>query len=156
MDMLKKIFAPRTYDVYSCSALLLLRAIFGLAFIFHGLVKIMDPFGWMPEGSGIPGIFQALAAISEFGGGIAIILGLLTPLAALGLAFTMAVATYFHAIAWGDPFVPAPGADGGSYELAAVYFCISLVLMTIGPGCFSADHLIFGKKDNQVQANEQS
>jgi uncharacterized membrane protein YphA (DoxX/SURF4 family) len=59
-------------------------------------------------------------SISEFGGGLAWILGLLTLLASLGIAFTMAVAFSFHAFMRGDPFVSMTG--GPSFELAALYF----------------------------------
>jgi len=40
----------------------------------------------------VPGFLQGLAALSEFGGGLALIAGLLTPLAAFGIACTMVVA----------------------------------------------------------------
>ena len=82
-----------------------------------------------------PGLLQALAALSEFGGGIAWIIGLLVPLASLGIACTMAVAVCMHAFMRGDPFV---SVGGSSYELAAVYFCVSILLLAAGPGRFSA------------------
>ncbi|OGP63904.1 MAG: hypothetical protein A2170_11915, partial [Deltaproteobacteria bacterium RBG_13_53_10] len=103
---------------------LLIRIVAGLAFIMHGWGKIQNPFGWMgPEGFA-PGIFQALAAVSEFGGGLAWILGVLTPLASFGIACTMAVAFWFHAVIRGDPFVSMSG--GPAFELAALYFSIAL------------------------------
>ena len=72
--------------------------------------------------------------------------GLLTPIAALGVAFTMLVAAYMGHISKGDPFVNPPGRQGGSWELASVYFAISLLLMLVGPGALSLDALLFGKK----------
>ncbi len=125
-------------------ALLLLRAVAGLAFMFHGWSKIQNPFGWMGPDAFAPGIFQALAALSEFGGGLAWILGLLTPLASLGIAATMAVAFWLHAVLRGDPFVAVGG--GGSYELAALYLCIALLLLAIGPGRLSLDRALFGRR----------
>ncbi|MGE0632637.1 MAG: DoxX family protein [Pseudobdellovibrionaceae bacterium] len=125
-------------------ALLLLRFVAGLAFIFHGWGKIQTPFGWMPEGAPVPGFLQGLAALAEFGGGIAWLLGLLTPLASLGLAITMAVATAMHMFVMKDPFVNMTG--GSSYELAAVYFSIAILFMAVGPGKFSADYKIFGQR----------
>jgi len=50
--------------------LLLLRLVAGSAFILHGWQKVQNPVGWMGPESSIPGFFQFLAAISEFGGGI--------------------------------------------------------------------------------------
>ncbi|KYF76776.1 DoxX family protein [Sorangium cellulosum] len=122
--------------------LLALRVVTGIAFIFHGWGKIQAPFGWMGPTAPVPGFLQALAVLAEVGGGIAWILGLLTPLASLGIAITMAVAVSVHVMN-GDPFF-AMGA--ASYEAAAVYFSISLVLLLLGPGRLSADAAIFGPK----------
>lgn len=124
-------------------ALLVLRLIAGTAFLYHGWGKIQDPFGWMPEGSPVPGIFQALAALSEFGGGIAWILGIFTPLFSAGLAVTMLVATLMHLLVMKDPFVAMKG--GSSYELALVYLGISLLFLAMGPGKYSLDKKLFGE-----------
>lgn len=121
--------------------LLVLRFVFGLGMMYHGADKIKQPFGWMGPKSDIPGIFQAAAALSEFGGGAALIFGLLTPLAALGIAATMLVA-YFKAH-FGDPFVAKGG--GRSFELAALYFSAAFMLLTLGPGKLSLDFPLFKK-----------
>lgn len=128
-------------------ALLLVRCVVGLAFIYHGWGKIQTPFNWMPPDGpmAIPGIFQFLAAFSEFGGGVALIIGLLTRLASLGLFFTMVVAVYMHAIVMGDPFVSSSPA-GGSYELSMVYLVVLVLLFLLGAGKISLDSLVFGKK----------
>lgn len=124
---------------------LILRLVAGLAFMHHGWGKIQNPTGWAGPDSPFPGILLALAAISEFGGGLAWMLGLLTRLASFGMACTMTVAVYVHAIQMGDPF--AMRRDGGAYEPAAVYFCIALVFLLAGPGRFSLDRLLFGEKE---------
>lgn len=134
-------FYPKLNESKLSLALLILRIIGGVAFIFHGWGKIQNPFGWMGADSEIPGILQALAALSEFGGGIAWVVGLFTPLASFGLLCTMAVATWFH-YSQGDPFVSTGGA---SYELAAVYFAISLLLMFVGAGRYSLDKIFFNR-----------
>jgi putative oxidoreductase len=131
---------PKTADF----ALLLIRIVAGIAFSIHGLPKIRNPFGWMGPGAPFPGILQSLAAVSEFGGGLAWVLGLLTPLAALGIACTMAVAFSTHFFLRGDPFVSMTG--GPSYELATVYFCIAVLLIATGPGRLSLDGKIFGPR----------
>lgn len=117
--------------------LLLLRLVVGVAFMMHGWSKIQNPFHWMGPEAPVPGLFQALAALSEFGGGLAWILGALVPLASLGIFFTMAVAVSFHAFARGDPFVAQGG--GASYEPALVYLVIAVVMLTVGPGQYSVD-----------------
>jgi len=48
--------------------------------------------GWMGPEAPIPAFLQALAALAEFGGGMALIVGLLTRLASLGIATNMIVA----------------------------------------------------------------
>jgi len=110
------------------TALLLVRLVMGVAFILHGYAKITNAFGWMGPDAPVPGALQALAALSEFGGGIALILGLLTPLASLGLIVTMAVAVFFH-VSKGDPMVQG-------YEPALVYLALALLFFLAGPGRF--------------------
>ncbi len=137
-----KILSVPPTSVASDFALLAIRIVGGAAFMMHGWSKIRDPFNWMGPDSFAPGVFQALAALSEFGGGLAWILGLLTPIASMGIGFTMVVAVFFHAVMRGDPFVAAGG--GASYELAAVYLGIALLLFAIGPGRLSLDRVLFG------------
>jgi len=139
------LFRPTPLSGAVSTGLLLLRIVAGLAFMFHGWGKIQNPTGWMGANANIPGILQALAAISEFGGGLAWILGALTPLASFGLACTMAVAAYMHAFVMKDPFVPT-GPGKGAYELASVYFCIAVLLLLAGPGRFSLDNILFRGK----------
>ena len=139
-----RVLSVADHSTFADLALLLLRVVAGLAFVLHGWGKIQNPFGWMGPDGFAPGIFQALAALSEFGGGLAWILGLLTPLASLGVASTMAVAFSFHAVVRGDPFVSMTG--GPSFELAAVYFCIALLLIAMGPGRLSLDRPLFGRR----------
>ena len=141
----KRFFQVTPQNNVASTALLLLRLVAGIAFLYHGWGKIQNPMGWMGPDSPVPGIFQFLAALSEFGGGIAWILGALHSLASLGMFFTMLVATYFHMIIRKDPFVNMQG--GGSYELAAVYLVISVLFLAMGPGKFALDTKIFGEKN---------
>jgi putative oxidoreductase len=131
---------PNFKDRYSL-ALLILRIEMGVAFILHGWPKIQNAFSWMPAEAPVPGLLQALAAFAEFGGGIALLLGLLVPLASLGLIATMAVAALVH-IQKGDPFV----GYTGSYEPATVYLAMSILLFLMGPGRYSLDAKLFGTK----------
>jgi putative oxidoreductase len=143
IDM-RRTFAIRELPVGVDLALLLIRLLAGYAFVLHGWGKIQNPLNWMGQGSSIPGIFQALAAVSEFGGGFALITGFLTRLGALGIGCTMAVAVYMHRFVMGDPFMNLSG--GRSYEPASVYLVIALLLLIAGPGRFSLDRIIFGLK----------
>lgn len=143
------LFKPPKLTGRVSAGLLILRVLIGFAFMNHGFGKIQNPFGWMGPDSSVPGLFQALAALSEFGGGLAWILGLLTPLASLGIASTMIVATCLHAFVFGDPFV-AGGPGQGSYEPASVYLAFAIFLLLAGPGRYSLDAKVFG-----AQAGEE-
>ena len=140
----RDLFTMPKHSTFGDVALLLLRVAVGVAFMLHGWGKIQNPFGWMGPDAFAPGVFQALAAVSEFGGGLALVLGLLTPLASLGIASTMAVAFYVHAVVRADPFVAKGG--GSSYELAVLYFCIAVLLIALGPGRLSLDRALFGPR----------
>lgn len=143
MGKIKSFFKIRSLCPQTSVAMLLVRLVMGLAFILHGWGKIQAPMSWMPPEAGVPAILQFLAALSEFGGGIALILGLLTRLATVGLFCTMLVATILHAVIKKDPFV---STGGGSYELALLYLVLSYMFFSVGPGKFSADKHIFGER----------
>ena len=137
---LKCFLQPNSLPKSASIGLLLVRLLMGIALIMHGWGKIQTPFGWMGPDAPVPGILQFLAALSEFGGGIALVLGLLTSVAMLGLFFTMAVAVHMHAVIKGDPFV-------GGYELAALYLVLAVMFIMVGPGKYAIDNKIFGNKN---------
>lgn len=99
--------------------------------------------GWMGPEATMPGILQTLAAVAEFGGGMALIVGLLTRLASLGIMTNMIVAIGTVHLPHGDPFVGKPG--GHSFELAAVYLACAVVFLVLGSGRYSLDAILFGK-----------
>jgi len=139
---IRNMFAVKEHPGLVSTALLLVRVVVGLAFTIHGWGKIQHPFDWMGPDSWAPGFLQGLAALSEFGGGLAWAFGFLTPLASLGIACTMAVAVGTLIFKMHAPFVAAKG--GPSFELALVYFCIAWILFAAGPGSISLDRLVFG------------
>lgn len=125
--------------------LLIVRLAFGLGMVMHGLQKIQSPGGalaWMGPHAPMPGFLQGLAALTEFGGGLALLFGLLTPLAALAIAVEMLVAFTTVHLKHGDPFI-APGKP--SYEAAVDYFGVALLMLFAGPGALSLDAWLFGR-----------
>jgi putative oxidoreductase len=138
--------------------LLVLRLVVGAAFILHGWPKIQNATTWMNAFAGEkapPGYLQAAAAISEFGGGIAWIIGFLTPLAAIGIAAVMATAIATAHLPAGDPFI-AVNVRGQpyhpSFELAAAYLAAALCLLLTGPGALSLDYLLFGRRRSEPES----
>ncbi len=124
--------------------LLIVRVVAGAALMLHGWPKIQAPFGWMGPDADIPGYLQAAAALAEFGGGICLILGFLTPLAAILVGCTMAVALSKVHLPAGHSFVAGkPGEP--SFELAADYLAVALLLLLAGPGILSVDAFLFGR-----------
>ncbi len=119
---------------YMDLGLLLLRLGLGIAFLLHGIPKIMGgPEKWQGLGGAMsmlgitfaPVFWGFLAALSEALGGALLILGIFFRPACLFLAITMAVALNMH-IAKGDTFAVYSHA----LEDGIVFLCLIL----IGPG----------------------
>lgn len=105
----------------------------------HGFGKIppneMFVNGVSSMGLPAPELFAWLAAITEFGGGILLAIGLMTRPVALLLSSTMLIAGFIVHSA--DPF--------NVKEMAFLYLVIYLVFLTRGSGKWSLDHLIYKK-----------
>ena len=121
------------------TALLLVRVVVGVGMALHGWPKFQNMTTWMGEGSSaVPVVFIALAAIAEFIGGLALALGVFTPVATFLMGCTMLVAASFH-IKRGDPWI---SKGGPAWELAGLYLVLSVMFFLVGPGRFSLDALI--------------
>lgn len=125
-------------------ALTVLRVGVGAILAVHGLQKANDFASWtgMVEQLGIPAptLFAALGMIAELGGGIALVLGLLTPIAAAMLLTNMLVAVFV--VHWDNGLM---AADGG-YEYALTLALVSLFFLVRGPGPYSIDRALFGRR----------
>jgi putative oxidoreductase len=128
-------------------ALLLTRLVIGYAFLLVGWGKIQNPTDWM-RGITFAPLWQVLAAVAEFGGGLALFLGLLTRLGAFGIVCVMVVAAWVHKFVFLDPYISFTG--GSSYQVALAYLSIALLLLVLGPGRFSLDRLFFGLSGEQL------
>lgn len=139
-------YLPPFLDGFGGWGLLVLRLIWGTVIVFYGWPMVKNPLHWMDMGgkpSGFPSFLQAIGALTIFGGGIAIIVGFLTPLAALGLAGAMAVALSLH-LANNEPLIKqSPDAPGESYEASLVYLAIAVLFLFVGAGNLSLDSLLF-------------
>jgi putative oxidoreductase len=122
--------------------LLLLRAALGVIFIFHGYPKLFTSTHQTMqffEHSGLPGYFVYVAGVFEFFGGIMLIVGLFTRLAALLLAGEMFVALWkVHGL-----FTNPMAVD--NYQFPLVVAAGAFALATLGAGLISIDQVVFGE-----------
>jgi putative oxidoreductase len=118
--------------------LLLLRAVLGIIFIWHGYPKLTHPnavHGFFVQ-HGLPGYFVTIGGVLEvFGGGL-LILGFLTRIAALLLAMEMVVAIWKVHSAGGYLAVH-------NYEFPLVLAAACFALATVGAGRVSADYSLY-------------
>ncbi len=129
-------------------ALLLLRLALGSIMWAHGAQKLLGLFGGSgPQGIvgltrslGLPYQLGWLVIAIEFFGGIAVVLGVLSRLAALGFAVEMVVA--IAKVHWTNGFFLQPNKPGFEYPM--VLCVVALVLFLTGPGSFA----LFGRTRN--------
>jgi putative oxidoreductase len=117
---------------------LLLRLALAAIFIFHGLDKIGGPekewgLRWNTTDNAPPAAAQVAVAWGELLGGVALGLGFLSRLAALGIIAIMAGA--IATVTWPHGFDLTKG--GFEYNFAIIVMCVCLVLG--GPGPLSVD-----------------
>ncbi|MEM1937665.1 MAG: DoxX family protein [Candidatus Caldarchaeum sp.] len=151
-------FASSYQDV----GLLLLRASLGFIMVVHGMPKLGGPMRQQMRGGmaqlGIPPLLFDLVGLLEFIGGIALMVGLLTRVAALLFALQM-VGTIVLYLSKLGRFVPPPEmlqqmvagsrrfmrgfvAGVGGWEFDLLILGTALLLLTTGAGGLSLDRLL--------------
>jgi putative oxidoreductase len=130
-------------------ALVAVRIALAWVFVYYGAQKLFGAFG----GPGIHGtalyfsntahlhpggLFAVLGGVTEFGGGIAIALGLFSRLAALALLGDQVVAMV--TVTWASGF-GSLGAGAG-YQFNVTLAVLAVVVMALGAGRPSVDSLI--------------
>ena len=122
---------------------LILRLVVGLLLAGHGAQKLFSWFG----GNGLKGfagwlgsmglqpamLWAVLAGLSEFGGGLLLVLGFLNPLGALGITAAMLMAII--KVHWSKGI----WISNGGVEFVLTNMVAALALALIGPGAYSLD-----------------
>ena len=122
----------------------IIRIVTGIVFAAHGGQKLFV-FGFAgvtgaftKMGVPLPGVMGPFIALLEFFGGIALVFGLLTRLASLGLLFDMLGAILLVHLKNGF-FLPQ------GYEFALMLLGTSAALVVAGAGRFSLDSMLAGR-----------
>jgi len=148
---------------YQQYAPLILRLVMGFGFIAHGLVKLSrGPAGFekliTQAGVPFPHFTSWLVPLTEVGGGLALMIGSFTTLAAIPLMITMLVAMITVQLKFGfssvntiglTPEGPKFGPPG--YEINLLYIAGLVSLMITGAGAFSVDGLLTRSKAKKAR-----
>ncbi len=124
----------------------LLRIVAGFLFFWHGTQKL---FAYPPpSGGGAPGSLSAMVAIAgiiELVGGILIMIGLFTSIAAF-LSSGLMAAAYFIGHFSIEAFLPIVNRG----ELAVLYCFVFLYIASRGSGVWSVESIFKGPKASEV------
>src|SRR6266516_626702 len=126
-------------------ALLILRLVAGLTLAAHGAQKLFGWFGGpgftrMAQGLQSQGfkpawLWTCLVILGEFGGGLSLALGFLTPLGAAGVFAAMLMATF--KVHWKNGFWNSKRG----FEFPLLLLAIAIAIGITGPGSYSLDAL---------------
>jgi putative oxidoreductase len=129
----------------------ILRLVLGVVFFAHGAQKMLGWFGgfgfagtmgFFTGMAHIPAPLAFLAIAAEFFGGIGLILGFLTRIAAFGIGVNMLVAIMTVHLPFGF-FMNWTGAQKGEgFEFHLLVLAIVAFLMIRGAGAFSVDRAL--------------
>lgn len=131
--------------------LMALRVVLGVIFFAHGAQKALGWFGgagfdqtlnMFTQGMHIPAFFAVLAIAAEFLGGIGLLLGLLTRIAAFGIAVNMIVAVVLvHG--HNGLFMNWSGRQPGEgFEFHLLALAMAFLVMVRGAGAWSLDRVL--------------
>jgi putative oxidoreductase len=132
--------------------LTILRVVLGVVMVAHGAQKMLGWFGgygfsgtmgYLTKSMGIPAPFAFLAICAEFFGGLGLILGLLTRIAAFGVGVNMLVAVLMVHRQHGlfANWTGAQKGEGYEYHLLALAIVIAIIVQ--GAGALSLDPVVY-------------
>jgi len=128
-----------------------LRLVLGVVFFVHGSQKMLGWFGgygfkgtmgFFTQMMHIPAPFAFLAIAAEFFGGLGLIVGLLTRIAAFGITINMLVAILTVHLPNGFFMNWTGQQKGEGFEYHLLVLAMTVALMIRGAGAFSLDRAI--------------
>ena len=129
------------FEMWRPRALAVLRIVTAYLFMAHGTAKLFGmPYQKMFDGLQVMSL-TGLAGILEVFGGLLILIGLFTRLAAFVLCGFMSVAYFMAHGSQGNVLLPL--LNGG--ELAVLYCFVFLYFVFSGPGAWSVDAALRGR-----------
>jgi putative oxidoreductase len=132
----------------------LLRLVLAIVFFPHGAQKLLGWFGgvgfsgtmgFFTQQMGIPAVLAFLVIVIEFFAPIGLVLGLLTRVAALGIAVEMVVAALRVHVPNGFFMNWAGSQKGEGFEFHILAVGIAVAILITGAGRWSVDAAIAGK-----------
>jgi putative oxidoreductase len=131
-------------------ALTILRLVLGVVFFAHGAQKLLGWFGGFGfhgtmgflEHVGLPAPVALLVICTEFFGGLGLIVGLLTRIAALGIGVEMIVAIFMVHLPNGFFMNWLGNQKGEGFEYHLLAIAMAAVLLLRGAGAFSVDEAV--------------
>src|SRR5437870_10711548 len=139
-------------------ALFVARLILGIVFFAHGAQKMLGWYGggvytatmhYFTQTQGIPAPFAFLAITAEFFGGLGLIFGLLTRIAAFGIVVNMIVAILMVHLPNGLFMNWSGKQKGEGYEYHLLAIALGWLLIVKGAGALSIDRLMSSRTGPQ-------
>lgn len=124
-------------------ALLLMRLALGAIMVAHGYHKVfggLHHHAQMVASLGLPAWLGYVSAFTEFFGGLLILVGLFTRVAALGVCLDLFVAIWKVHLHNGLIGLP----DRPGYEFALAAFALAFAIIFFGGGPIAIDHVLRG------------
>jgi putative oxidoreductase len=141
-------------DLFSTNpdwTLTIIRTILGVVFFAHGAQKLLGWFGGpglnqtmraMHDSLGLPRLLAFAAVATEFLGGVGLVVGLLSRVAAVGIGVTM-LSAIVMVHGRNGLFMDWFGArKNHGYEYHLLALALTIVLIAKGSGAFSLDRVV--------------
>jgi putative oxidoreductase len=137
----------RSLDSLQPIGVLALRLVLGAVMVAHGYPKVFGGLSHHVESVahiGLPGWLAYFSAAAEFAGGLLLIAGLFTRLAAMAVCINMLVAVF--GVHFKNGFL-----GQGNYQFPLALAAMAFAVIFSGAGVISLDHALRGKAKRKAK-----